>query len=554
MRAFALSLTLIPSLLAAQSPPLPLKYTPRPTSAAISAGDLMSRLYVFADDSMMGRETGTRGHVMSTDYIARELRRLGLEPAGDNKTYFQSVPMVNRPFDVARSSLSVNGATLAAGTDFVPQTFRGMPRAIDGATVIFCGTYGDTAGLPTAEQLRGKIVVFADGRGFGAGALGGAVWGAAAIARVASPRMLAQTLRTATWPTANQAMRLAVPPADAPLTIHVSDRAAEALLGVPLAQATRGMVGKRVRGAIVFAETRAPARNVVAILRGRDPRLRNTYVALGAHSDHVGLTPDAIDHDSARAYDALRAATLAGVPAALQGRPEVRARLDSIRVNLDSVHRLRPARRDSIRNGADDDGSGSMVLLELAEAFAKAATKPRRSLLFVWHTAEEKGLLGSRWYAENSTVPRDSIVAQLNMDMVGRGEASDFAGGGPTYLSLVGSHRLSSELGDTVESVNRRQPRPFVIDYSWDAPGHPQNIYCRSDHFNYARWGIPVVFAWTALHGDYHEVTDEPQYISYDHMARVANLMHDVTANVANMSRRPTVDGQRMNPTGRCQQ
>jgi hypothetical protein len=554
VRAFALSLALIPSLLAAQSQPLPLKYTPRPTAAAISAGDLMSRLYAFADDSMMGRETGTRGHVISTDYIARELRRLGLEPAGDNKTYFQNVPMINRPFDVARSSLSVNGATLVAGTDFVPQTFRGMPRAIDGAAVIFGGAYGDTAGLPTAEQLRGKIVVFAGGRGFGSGAFSGAVRDAAAIVRVASPRMLAQTLRTATWPTANQTMRLAVPPADVPLTIHVSDRAAEALLGVPLAQATPGMAGKTVRGAIVFAETRAPARNVVAILRGRDPKLRNTYVALGAHSDHVGLTPVAVDHASARAYDALRAATLASVPAALQGRPEVRARLDSIRVNVDSLRSLRPARRDSIRNGADDDGSGSMVLLELAEASAKAPTRPKRSLLFVWHTAEEKGLLGSRWYVENPTVPRDSIVAQLNMDMVGRGDASDFPGGGPTYLSLVGSRRLSSELGDTVESVNRRQPRPFVIDYSWDAPGHPQNIYCRSDHFNYARWGIPLVFAWTALHGDYHEVTDEPQYISYDHMARVAKLMHDVTTNVANMGRRPTVDGQRMDPTGRCQQ
>jgi hypothetical protein len=198
VRVFALSLASVPSLLAAQSQPLPLKYTPRPTSAAISAGDLMSRLYAFADDSMMGRETGTRGHVMSTDYIARELRRLGLEPAGDHKTYFQSVPMVNRPFDVARSSLSVNGATLAAGTDFVPQTFRGMPRAIDGAPVIFGGAYGDTAGLPSAEQLRGRIVVFAGGRSFGSGAFSGAVSGAAAIVRVASPRMLAQTLRSAT--------------------------------------------------------------------------------------------------------------------------------------------------------------------------------------------------------------------------------------------------------------------------------------------------------------------------------------------------------------------
>src|SRR4029079_6946467 len=118
--------------------------------------------------------------------------------------------------------------------------------------------------------------------------------------------------------------------------------------------------------------------------------------------------------------------------------PEQRAKVDSIVVNVDSLHRAHPARADSIRNGADDDGSGTVTLLEIAEAFSKVKTRPARSLLFVWHTGEEKGLLGSRWLSEHTTVPRDSIVAQLNMDMIGRGEATDLPVGAPNYLELVG--------------------------------------------------------------------------------------------------------------------
>jgi Peptidase family M28 len=544
----------LPSLLAAQSP-LPLTYAPKATTAAITAADLMSRLYIFADDSMMGRETGTRGHIISTEYIARELRRLGLQPAGDNGTFFQDVPLVNRPFDPSRSTLAVNGITLVPGEDYVPQQFRGLPRAFDGAPAIYGGTFGDTAGLPSAELFRGKVVVFAGGRaGLATPAFNAAVSSAAALVRASGVRLPAAQVRAASWPTANMLMRGASQ-TDAPLTILATDRAAEVLLGVPLERAIRGAMGNTVRGSMAFGETPAPARNVVAILRGSDAELRNTYVAIGAHSDHIGILPgDAQNHDSLHTYNQARFAIVGMVPRGVQPSPAQRARVDSIHIDVDSLHRVHPMRRDSVRNGADDDGSGSVTLLEIAEALANRKTRPKRSILFVWHTGEEKGLLGSRWYSEHSTVPRDSIVAQLNMDMVGRGEARDLPVGAPNYLALVGSRRLSSQLGDAVEDVNRREPQPFAFDYSFDAPGHPENIYCRSDHFHYARWGIPVVFFTTGLHGDYHQVTDEPQYISYDHMARVGQLVHDVAVRVANMTQRPVVDGVRLDPTGACRQ
>jgi Zn-dependent M28 family amino/carboxypeptidase len=202
-------------------------------------------------------------------------------------------------------------------------------------------------------------------------------------------------------------------------------------------------------------------------------------------------------------------------------------------------------------------------VLEIAENLASAKVKPKRSILFVWHTGEEAGLYGSEYFTDNPTVPRDSIVAQLNMDMVGRGNAWDVTGeskegaalhGGPDYLQLVGSRRLSKELGDIVEQVNKGGRYNFTFDYAMDANGHPMNIYCRSDHYEYARYGIPITFFTTGGHSDYHQVTDEPEYIDYARMARVANLVTDIGLRVANLDHRVVVDQPKPDPKGVCQQ
>jgi hypothetical protein len=572
MKASFAVLLALPATLAAQAP-LPLKHAPQPTSAAINAADLMTRLYIFADDSMMGRETGTEGHVKSTAYIASELKRLGLTPAGDNGTFFQDVPVSVRPLAMAKSVITVDGVSLKAGQDFIPQGAPRKPRAIDGATVIFGGMFGDTTGLPSAEMLAGKVVVltvrpappggFGPGGGGGGGGFGGQqafqqmLSGAAAIVRIGGPILPANLVRAATSPTANMAMQAATPATESPVNLTVTESAAETLLGMPVGQATPGTVGKTIHGAVVWDEAPVPARNVVAMLRGSDSKLRATYVAMGAHNDHTGYLVGAStlpDHDSLHLTNAARFGIVGMVGRGQQQTQPQRDAVAAIKINLDSVRQVRPARPDSIRNGADDDGSGTVALLEVAEAFAKSGAKPKRSIVFVWHTGEEKGLWGSRWYADHPTVPRDSIVAQLNMDMVGRGEAADLPVGAPNYLQLVGSRRLSTELGDLVEAVNKTEKMPFTFDYTFDANGHPENIYCRSDHFHYARWGIPVTFFTTGLHGDYHQVTDEPQYIAYDHMARVGQLVYDTAMRVANASKRPIVDGVKMDPTGVCRQ
>jgi hypothetical protein len=375
------------------------------TVPEITAADLRTRLYLYADDSMMGRKVGTPGNMMATRYIESEVRRMGLEPAGDSGTFFQ---------------------------DIHPDSIRGMPR----------GT------------------TFAPGT----------------------------------------------------------------------------------------------ARNVVAILRGSDPVLRTEYVAIGAHNDHIGIRKDAADYDSLRTFN---------IELDRSGNPMWDRRIPAetrtaaraaVRVNVDSLHRIRPARIDSINNGADDDGSGTVSVLEIAQNMAAAPVKPKRSILFVWHTGEESGLLGSKWFTEHPTVPRDSIVAQLNLDMVGRGEAVDLAGGGPDYLQLVGSRRVSTELGDLVEKINSERATPFKFDYQYDKNGDPNRIYCRSDHYSYARYGIPITFFTTGLHADYHQVTDEPQYINYDHLQRVAGFVRDIAVRVANLDHRLLVDKPVGDPTAACVQ
>jgi len=176
-------------------------------------------------------------------------------------------------------------------------------------------------------------------------------------------------------------------------------------------------------------------------------------------------------------------------------------------------------------------------------------------VLFVWHTAEELGLYGSEYFTDHPTVPRDSIVTQLNIDMLGRGGTEDdVKNGGPSYLELVGSRRLSTQLGDLLEEVNRTGNFGLQFDYSMDAPGHPQQIYCRSDHANYARYGIPVTFFTTGGHSDYHMLTDEPQYIEYDKLANVSRYIAAVTETIGNRTERLVVDKPVLGPDAPCEQ
>ena len=559
------ALLCIPTLASAQAATharaeLPRKFSGKPTTAPISAADLMTRLYIFADDSLMGRQVGTEYNLKGTAYIEREVRRFGLVPAGDNGGYFQNIPLFSNSVDTVATTIKVGDQTLAFGTDFLPIPRAGRTISLDGVPVIFGGVNTDSTSWPSASDVAGKIVVLnvapAPGPMRALFSAKSRFGGAAAVFVAGLQRLPPQVIPQVAHSTA---MRDDATPVSGPSSVLVTPKVLSLLFGSADSIKT-GTVGKSFSGKIVLNEEQAPGRNVVAILPGSDPTLKGEYVAIGAHNDHIGFNHHPVDHDSVKAFMAIARPQGADSPSGGALTPEQSARIRAI---TDSLHKLHGVRLDSIYNGADDDGSGSVSVLEIAESLARGTAKPKRSILFVWHTGEEAGLYGSEYYTDHPTVPRDSIVAQLNMDMVGRGAATDVTGekkeggltfGGPGYVQLVGSRRLSTELGDLIESVNKSSKLGLNFDYSMDANGHPQNIYCRSDHYSYARYGIPIVFFTTGGHSDYHQVTDEPQYIDYDRMAQVATLVRDAALKVANLDHRVVVDQPKPDPKGACKQ
>ena len=552
-----------------EAPP-PRKYVGPPTVAEITASDLMTRVYKFADDSMMGRAVGTVYNDMGTAYIESEVRRLGLQPAGDNGTFFQKVPIYHRKLDSA-STISVDGATYKAGTDFIPSITDpslgdGFFRSFQSAQVVFVGPWIDTTANIPPDSVRGKVIIFTQG-GLAAGAdankflasHGFQKWtemrNAAASYFMVAGEMLPPTLvRAAFMNTTPLFLQDTVP-----MRVNITRAMAEGLLGVPQSAWKNRLAGKTLTSTIQFTETSLPGRNVVAILPGTDPVLKNQYVAIGAHNDHVGPRQQAVDHDSIKAYMQVVRPQGADSP----NRPPTAEEAARVKTILDSLRAISSPRRDSIHNGADDDASGSMTVLEIAEAFAKGNQKPKRSLVFVWHTGEERGLWGANHFTAHPTVPRDSIVGQLNMDMVGRGGANDVTGedlqqkelrGGEGYVQLIGSRRLSTEMGDLLEKVNTEKKLGLRFDYAMDANGHQQNIYCRSDHYEYAKFGIPITFITTGGHADYHQVTDEPQYLEYPHMTKVAQFVYESALAIANLPHRLKVDKPKPDPKGTCVQ
>ena len=526
------------------------------TSAEITPADLERRLFLIAHDSMMGRETGSEGNFKSAEYVASEFRRLGLAPAGEQGTYFQTIPFWRAAID-PESRLDAGGRALVLGRDFAPSNLAAAPRTLNGVPVIYGGSLSDSSRWISPAQAAGKVVVLDYPPNVPLrGGLAAPRWqGVAALAVAAleqvSPEQLARLREgrpvndTARNPQAIPAM-------------WISRAAAATLLGGGPSTLTPGTEGVALRGRFDIARTpvRYAARNVVAVLLGSDPALRGQYVSLTAHNDHVGFDHSPVDHDSLRAFNRVVRPMGADSPPR-QPTSDEAARIRTI---LDSLRRAHRPRLDSIRNGADDDGSGTVSLLEIAEAMSRGGTRPRRSILFVSHTAEEAGLLGSRWFTDHPTVPLDSVVAEIDQDMIGRGTSTDMPRGGTgagnaTYLEVIGAKRLSREFGEMVEAANAKQPVPFVFDYTYDAPGHPLQYYCRADHYSYARYGIPSLAMSRGEHLDYHQVTDEPQYISYPDLARVSRMVHDAAMAIANAPSRPKLDVPKpTDPNASCRQ
>jgi len=304
-------------------------------------------------------------------------------------------------------------------------------------------------------------------------------------------------------------------------------------------------------------------RNVVGMIEGTDPKLKDTYVMFGAHLDHIGYsqtgggaqpTPGACRQRGPAALAALAAAGkmpqnagrrgggAAGAPAAGgagagrgQGQNAAAAPAAG-RGAQPPVNAVPFDQRDFISNGADDDGSGSTAELAIAKAFA-TGPKPKRSVIFVWHTGEEAGLYGSRYNADFPVKPLEKVQAQLNMDMVGRDDCDDTEGDYTNSVFIVGADRISTDLHNVIVETNRTMTQPLGLDYELNDPNDPEGVYTRSDHYSYAAKGIPIAFFTTGLHKDYHRVSDTVDKILFPKMARIAQLVYETGFSIANTDR-----------------
>jgi hypothetical protein len=284
--------------------------------------------------------------------------------------------------------------------------------------------------------------------------------------------------------------------------------------------------------------------NVVGMIEGTDPALKETYVMFGAHLDHIGYSqtgtgrgagPDGCRRRSPAAQDAVVAAgktvqrpTAGGQGGAQGARGAAPAAPTVPAIPLDE--------RDLVSNGADDDGSGSTAELAIAKAFA-TGPKPKRSIVFMWHTGEEAGLYGSRYNADFPIVPLEKVQAQLNLDMVGRDDCNDIEGDYSNSLFVIGDDRISTDLHNLIVATNNTSAKPLTLDYEMNDPMDPESVYTRSDHYSYASKGIPIAFFTTGLHPDYHRITDTVDKIIFPKMARIAQLVYETGFSLANTDR-----------------
>jgi hypothetical protein len=278
-------------------------------------------------------------------------------------------------------------------------------------------------------------------------------------------------------------------------------------------------------------------RNVVGMVEGSDPKLKDTYVMFGAHLDHIGYSQTGggalPTTTSCRSRGEASQAALKAAGKVLQNPGRGRGAPPTAGP---ATPPLPFDQRDVVNNGADDDGSGSTALLAIAKAFAQGP-KPKRSVVFVWHAGEEAGLQGSRFNADFPVVTLDKVQAVLNMDMVGRDDCNNLEGDYTNSVFLVGADRISTDLHNLIVKTNAAMPKPLTLDYELNDPLDPESVYTRSDHYSYAGKGIPITFFTTGLHPDYHKVSDSVDKIIFPKMARIAQLVYESGFSIANTDR-----------------
>jgi Zn-dependent M28 family amino/carboxypeptidase len=495
--------------------------------ATISADQMRDYLTFIASDEMEGRDTPSRGLDTTAKFLAMNLSRWGFKPAGDDGTFFQRIELRRNRADGGQSKVELNGRTLTAGTDYLPGNGSGNVSG----PLVFAGSgwfvkskdvdaykgidpTGRIAVISAPPNMPPRDVARADYGKYGEDSMNPNDYarskGVVGLIYVADSQYMTNWQRNrARIMERGSTVVAKFQPAQVNPTlpsIVISAEVATALFAGEAQTVSESsqpppfLMSDQKKASMNIASNvqSIPTQNVVAVWEGSDPTLKAEYVALGAHYDHVG----------------------SGCP---------------------------PNGTDTICNGADDDGSGTTALLAMAEALSKAPARPKRSVLFVWHCGEEKGLWGSRYFTEYPTVPLNQVVAQLNIDMIGRSKKEGDTNArnseltGPDAVYLIGSTMMSTELGELVNKVNKSYLN-ITYDTKYDDPKDPNRFFFRSDHYNYARKGIPIIFFFDGVHEDYHRAGDSADKIDYQKMEKITRTVYMTLWTIADKPTRLKVD------------
>ena len=479
---------------------------------SIRAADLSKHLYIIASDEYQGRETSMEGQKMAARYIADHFKKLGLKAVGDNGSYFQHFDVEVTRLDGEKSSITLGDEIFDYGDDYL--TMSQTDTTITASAVIlgFADSYIDPS---YTDQIAGRVVITFPGTRSQVSDTSARGQMMRLFTMRTDPDVFATIMlmdpegpasyqsvtdrfgtagrssmrRTDVEPSARRRGRSG-------MRLYASKNLSDALLSA--AGTTYEKIWKAATSDSVFEPiflddaqitiTNALSKevrqteNVVGFLEGSDPDLKQEVVVLTAHYDHDGITPGG-----------------------------------------------------EVYNGADDDGSGTVTVLELAEAYVKNGIRPKRSILFMTVTGEEKGLLGSGYYTDHPIFPLEKTTANLNIDMIGRIGYDYMEKNDSMYVYVIGSDKISKDLDHLLREANDQTVR-LQLDYTYNDDKDPNRFYYRSDHYNFAKNGIPVTFFFTGTHPDYHQLTDTPDKILYERMAMIARLIYATSWKVANTS------------------
>ncbi len=483
--------------------------SPIPYARTITEEDLKTHLFIYASDAFEGRETGSEGQKKAVAYLKEQYEKLNIEAAKGNGDYFQPVPLEIKR--VPTGSISLNGRFYTIGDDFV--TFSNIETQENEFVYANYGIETKAYSDYTNMEVKDKVVLVRFGepmRPDGTYRITGtnkpSVWsnfdesldkrlelaakkGAKAILIIEGNNYPRLRRRFNYMARSNRdIMTLSAQVTDALPSIFIGGDLAKDLVKLVSNLDLSANMNASLELGIKNASKKVASENVVALIKGTE--LPNEYVVVSSHLDHIGIN-----------------------------------------------------KKGQINNGADDDGSGTVALLEMAQAFKKAADQgngPKRSIVFLHVTGEEKGLLGSSYYTDVAPLfPLEQTVANLNIDMIGRIDPK--RKGDRNYLYLIGSDKLSTELHELSEDINKKYTQ-MELDYTYNDVNDPNRFYYRSDHYNFAKNNIPVIFYFNGTHDDYHRPGDTPDKINYDLLKKRTQLVFYTAWEIANREKRLVVD------------